>query len=112
MSKSKTALALAALLTAYLVCSPLPADAKKWTVTERLVKISKDIDEGRSGNELTTKQVEDLKKEIEDIKERLEKMKTKNGGKLSIPDTNKVHKELNDLSVKTLRLRLDNVYKT
>jgi hypothetical protein len=110
--KSKTALTLAGLLTVFLVCSPLAADAKKWTVTERLVKISKEIDEGRIGNELTVKQVEDLKKEVADIKDRMEKMKTKNGNKLSIPDTNKVHKELNDLSVKTLRLRLDNVYKT
>lgn len=109
--KSKTAMAVAGLLTIFLVCSPLAADAKKWTVTQRLEKLSKEIDEGRTGNELTTKQVEDLKKEVADIKERMEKMKSKNGGKLSIPDTNKVHKELNDLSVKTLRLRLDNVYK-
>ncbi|MBX3073019.1 hypothetical protein KF707_08090 [Candidatus Obscuribacterales bacterium] len=109
--KSKTAAAVAGLLTIFLVCSPLAADAKKWTVTQRLEKLSKEIDEGRTGNELTTKQVEDLKKEVSDIKDRMEKMKSKNGGKLSIPDTNKVHKELNDLSVKTLRLRLDNVYK-
>lgn len=109
--KSKTAMAVAGLLTVFLVCSPLAADAKKWTVTQRLEKLSKEIDEGRIGNELTVKQVEDLKKEVADIKDRMEKMKSKNGNKLSIPDTNKVHKELNDLSVKTLRLRLDNVYK-
>ncbi len=109
--KMKAATALVVTLSVLLACS-LPCDAKKWTVTERLVKLSKEIDEGRTGNELTTKQVEDLKKEVQDIKDRMEKMKTKNAGKLSIPDTNKVHKELNDLSVKTLKLRLDNVYKT
>lgn len=107
--RSKTALAMAGILSLFLVCAP--ADAKKWTVTQRLEKISKEIDEGRSANELTTKQVEDLKKDIADVKERMEKMKEKNGGKLSIPDTNKVHKELNELSVRTLRLRLENVYK-
>lgn len=109
--RNKTALALAGLLLVSLTFSQ-PADAKKWTVTERLVKISKEIDEGRTANELTVSQTTDLKDEIAKIKERMEKMKEKNGGKLSIPDTNKVHKELNDLSVKTLRLRLDNVYKT
>lgn len=109
--KSKTAMAVAGLLSVLMVCAPLAADARKWTVTQRLEKISKEIDEGRVGNELTTKQVEDLKKEVADIKERMESMKAKNGNKLSIPDTNKVHKELNELSVKTLRLRLDNVYK-
>ena len=109
--KNKTALAFAGILAILLTCSPLPAEAKKWTVTERMEKISKEIDEGRNGNELTTKQVDDLKKEIADVKERMEKMKTKNGGKLSIPDTTKIHKDLTDISVKTLRLRLENVYK-
>lgn len=109
--KTKTATAFVITLSV-LLATTLPCQAKKWTVTERLVKISKEIDEGRGANELTAKQVEDLKKEIEDVKGRMEKMKTKNAGKLSIPDTNKVHKELNELSVKTLRLRLDNVYKT
>ncbi len=107
----KTTLTLAAALAFLLAASPLlPSEAKKWTVTQRLEKISKEIDEGRAGNELTVKQVESLKKEVADIKDRMEAMKTKNADKLSIPDTNKIHKELNDLSVKTLKLRLENVY--
>lgn len=107
----KTTLTLATLLALLLASSPLlPSEAKKWTVTQRLEKISKEIDEGRTGNELTVKQVETLKKEIADIKERMETMKAKNANKLSIPDTNKIHKELNDLSVRTLKLRLENVY--
>jgi len=113
VTKRKTTLAVAATLALLLACSPLlPSEAKKWTVTQRLEKISKEIDEGRTGNELTVKQVDDLKKEISNIKERMEGMKAKNANKLSIPDTNKIHKELNDLSVRTLKLRLDNVYKT
>jgi septal ring factor EnvC (AmiA/AmiB activator) len=111
VTKRKTTLTLAAILSLILACSPLlPSEAKKWTVTQRLEKISKEIDEGRVANELTVKQVDSLKNEISDIKNRMETMKTKNANKLSIPDTNKIHKELNDISVRTLKLRLENVY--
>ena len=83
----KTTLTLAAALAFLLATSPLlPSEAKKWTVTQRLEKISKEIDEGRAGNELTVKQVESLKKEVADIKDRMEAMKTKNADKLSIPE--------------------------
>lgn len=110
--RHKATLVFAAILSLVLALSPLPSFAKKWTVTERLEHLSKDIDEGRAANELTLKQVESLKNDAKDIKETMEKMKAKNGGKLSIPDTNKLHRELTDLSVKTLKTRLDNVYKS
>lgn len=87
-----------------------PAEAKKWTVTERLQKLSSEIDEGRRANELTVKQVESLKTSILSLKDKMEKMKSRNGNKLSLPDTKKLHGDMTDLSVKILRMRLENVY--
>ncbi len=101
---------LLAALTFGIAFAPSECLAKKWSVTERIDRLSKDIDEGAKANELTTKQVETLKKMAADIKERMETMKAKNSGKLSLPDTRKLHNEMNDLSVKTLRDRLENVY--
>lgn len=97
---------------AVVVCSfASPAAlAKKWTVTQRIEKLSGEIDEGRKANELTVKQVESLKKNVADIKEHMEKMKAKNGGVLSVPDTKKLHDDMTDLSVKIVRTRLNNVY--
>lgn len=89
----------------------LPASAKKWTVTKRLEKLSEQIQRGDKANELTADQVADLKKTVIDIKTRIDKMKEKNGGKLGIKDSKKVHRTLNDLSVRVLKYRLDNVYK-
>ena len=90
----------------------LPSDAAptKWTVTKRLEKLSEQIEIGNKGNELTADQVATLKKTVIDIKARIDKMKAKNGGKLGLKDRKKVHREINDLSVKILRFRLDNVY--
>lgn len=102
-------LSLAVLMSSALVVSP--AFAKKWTVTERITKLSKEIDEGRQANELTTSQVDALKKSVESVKSKMDKMKEKNGGKLSLPDTRKLHDEMTNLSVKIYRQRLENVYK-
>lgn len=102
-----TTIAVALLV---MVASPQSALAKKWTVTQRVEKLSAEIDEGRKANELTVKQVESLKKDIADLKERMDKMKAKNGGVLSVPDTKKLHDDMTDLSVKILRMRLNNVY--
>ena len=89
----------------------LPASAKKWTVSKRLEKLSEQIQRGDKANELTADQVAALKKTVIDIKSRIEKMKEKNGGKLGLKDRKKLHRTLNDLSVKVLRYRLDNVYR-
>lgn len=86
------------------------AEAKKWTVTQRVEKLSAEIDQGRKANELTVKQVEQLKGMCSDITERMAKMKEKNGNKLSVPDTKKLHDDMTDISVKMLKMRLDNVY--
>lgn len=93
-----------------ILLSAEPAHAKRWTVTQRMDKLCAEITEGRRANELTVKQVETLQKDAADIKARMEKMKAKNGGKLSVPDTKKLHDDMTELSVKTLRMRLNNVY--
>lgn len=101
-------LSFALLVSAALATTP--AFAKKWTVTERITKLSNEIDEGRKANELTTSQVEALKKSVDSIKNKMDKMKEKNGNKLSLPDTRKLHDEMTNLSVKIYRQRLENVY--
>ncbi len=108
----KRTLSLTIACSIALVSFLMPTEvlAKKWTVTQRIEKLSKEIDEGRKANELTTKQVDALKKMVVDITGKMDKMKVKNGGKLSIPDTKKLHDEITDLSVKIYKQRLENVY--
>lgn len=106
----RMAINLALISTLFLAGSLGPALAKKWTVTDRLEKLSAEVKEGRRAYELTDGQVESLNKEIAGIRSRIEKMKARNAGQLSIPDTRRVHQMLNDVSIKILRLRLENVY--
>lgn len=109
MKRKFICLIAASILTASLFMAP-EALAKKWTVTERIQKLSQEIETGRKANELTSKQVESLKVMVANINGKIEKMQAKNGGKLSIPDTKKLHDEMTDISVKMLKMRLDNVY--
>lgn len=111
MHKSVRFLAIiATVLLATVTFVSEPALAKRWTVTQRVEKLSAEIEEGRKANELTVKQCESLKSSIVSLKEKMEKMKARNGNKLSVPDTKKLHDEMTDLSVKILRMRLENVY--
>lgn len=108
--KLVTAVLVSASLFLAAYFTPLSAEAKKWTVTQRIEKLSKEIDEGRTANELTAKQVDSLKKTVDDIKAKMEKMKDKNGGKISVPDTKTLHDDMTALSVKIYKQRMDNVY--
>jgi hypothetical protein len=47
---------------------------------------------------------------VGDINAKIDKMQAKNGGKLSVPDTKKLHDDMTDISCKMLKMRLDNVY--
>lgn len=93
----------------FAVCDQ-PAMAKKWTVSERIERLSKEIDKGKESGELTTKQIESLNKQMGKVKAKIEKMKASNEGKLSYPDVSKLHKELNGISARIHKQRLDNVY--
>ncbi|MBZ0188320.1 MAG: hypothetical protein K8F91_18870 [Candidatus Obscuribacterales bacterium] len=111
MLKKSTSVALVSgLIILGQLVSIGPCYAKKWTVTERIEKLSLQIEKGRKANELTSKQTAELKKMSLDIQTKMDKMKDKNDGKLGLPDSKKLHRQINDLSVKLLRFRLDNVY--
>ncbi len=107
---TRIALSFFLIATFALGSSLAPALAKKWTVTERMDKLTAEVKEGRKANELTDKQVENLNKDMAAVKAKIETMKAKNAGQLSVPDTRKVHQMLNDISVNTLRFRLENIY--
>jgi peptidoglycan hydrolase CwlO-like protein len=96
--------------TLLLAAASPAAEAKKWTVTDRLEKLSAEIDEGKQSVELTDPQIESLKKQVDTIKNNMDKAKTRNNGQISVPDERKLHRQLNDLSVRVMKLRLENVY--
>jgi len=108
--KKQIAVGLFLMATLAVGSSFSPAFAKKWTVTQRIDKLSAEVKEGRKAYELTDKQVDILNKDIADVQAKINVMKQKNAGQLSIPDTRKVHQMLNDISINTLRYRLENVY--
>src|SRR5271156_1038069 len=85
----------------------LPADAKKWTIYERQVKLSGEIDAGQKSGDLTAKECESLKKEASKITEDIAVRKAKNAGKLSVDDENDIEKKLNKLSLKIQKEKLE-----
>jgi hypothetical protein len=99
MSKKTFALTLCSVLaiTNLLIT---PADAKKWTVTQRQEKLSSEVDAAYKANQLTLQEADGLKQDSMKISQKEEKMKVKNGGKLSYPDENQLEKDLNKLSLK------------
>ncbi len=105
----RTSILIPVVLALSLLCS-LPSYARKWTIPERLDNLSLAIDKSKDVNELTNKQVDELKVLLSEVKTKAEEMKSKNGGKLNDDDTRRVNKEINAVSVKLLKYRLDNVY--
>lgn len=76
-----------------------PALAKKqWTITQRQVALTREVDAGLKANELTLKEANKLRDRLADVVARGEKMKAKNGGKLSYEDEGKLEKDLNGIS--------------
>ena len=82
------------------------ADAKKFTIYERQVTLNKEIDAGQKSGDLTLKEATKLKEEAAGISESIEKSKEKNAGKISIPDQNKIEKQLNKLSLNIQKKKL------
>ena len=83
------------------------ANAKKWTIYERQVKLVKEIDAGKKSGDLTLEESTDLKAREGKISDKIEKMKNKNGGKLSYADENKIEKDLNHLSLLIQKHKLE-----
>jgi hypothetical protein len=82
------------------------ADAKKFTIYERQVKLNQEIDAGQKSGDLTLKEATKLRDEASGISECIEKCKEKNAGKISIPDQNKIEKQLNKLSLNIQKKKL------
>ena len=105
MKKGSSTLAVA--VAALVALSLSPAQAKKWTVTQRQEKLSIEIDRAFKANQLTLDEADGMKKEAAKIATKEEKMKSKNGGKLSYSDDTELEKELNKLSVKLHKKMLE-----
>lgn len=76
-----------------------PVDAKL-TVTQRQNILLKKINRAERANELTRKEAQGLRNKRNDIVAMEARMRSKNNGRLSYADINKVEKELNSLSLK------------
>lgn len=92
------AIALSLVAAISWCCATNDAEAKKWTITQRHEALSKEIAKGEKSGELTLKEAEGLRSECDKITARIDKMKSKNGGKLSYTDENRLEKDLNKLS--------------
>lgn len=108
--KSLLALVLS-LFTFTGILAPLPQasakHAKKYTITDRQQTLKKEIAEGEKSEELTAKEAQSLNEEEAGIEAKELKMKAKNNGSLTYADQNKIEKELNKLSVRIQKLKLD-----
>ena len=94
-----------ALVVAF-VASPI-AQAHKYTITDREVALERKIDSAYKANQLTLKEVDNLKDKIKSVKENEQKMKDKNGGKLSYENNTSLEKDLNKISDKLHTKMLD-----
>lgn len=92
------------------LCVSLPAYAAKLTVPQRIERLTRDIDAARAADELTGEQQMGLQDELKSVSDKVQKIKEKNEGKLPEQDSKKLHRTLNDISIKTFQMRLENIY--
>jgi len=103
MKRALIVLAAASLLIGLASSS----QARKWTIYERQVAEQKRINGGEHSGELTKKEADGLRDDMSDIANRISKMKDKNGGKISYSDEGKLEKNLNKVTLKIEKLRLE-----
>ncbi len=104
--RTSLSLTLALLSGATALIHPPAAQAKKWTITQRQDRLKKEIAGGLKSGDLTQKEASSLTDEETNIEAKEVKMKEKNGGKLSVPDQNKLEGMLNKLSLRIQKLKL------
>jgi hypothetical protein len=104
--KPATVIAFCMVFAIGFLANPAQA-AKKWTIYQRQVEEQKRIASGEKANELTKKEADGLRSDMSSMSERIEKMKSKNGGKLSYADEGKIEKDLNKVTVKIEKLKLE-----
>lgn len=109
MRKLFLALSSVVLLVAAcdLTVQDASAKAKKWTVTQRQEALSKEINAGQKSGDLTAKEADALKEQAAKIEAKIVKMKAKNDGKLSFDNENTLEKDLNKLSMRIQKLKLE-----
>lgn len=99
-----TAAVIAAIVSAGAVSS---ADAKKYTIYQRQIALKARINKAERAKELTFKEAQHFKDDLADIQEDKEKMISKNNGKLSYEDENKLEKKLNRISTSIQKHKLE-----
>lgn len=106
MKRALIGITAVSLLVGLAALSPW-AEARKWTIYERQVAEQKRINSGEHSGELTKKEADGLREDMSDMANRINKMKDKNGGRLSYADEGKLEKNLNKVTLKIEKLRLE-----
>lgn len=109
MHKSFVALSFVLLVAASSGLLALQSDAKskKWTITQRQDALKKEIASGQKSGDLTAKEAAALREQESKIEAKEVKMKGKNDGKLSYDNENALEKDLNKLSLRIQKLKLE-----
>lgn len=102
-------LVAAALLGQFAFTAPQVAEARapRYTISQRHNALIAKINRFQRTGELTMREANSLREDDHDIRRREARMRSKNGGKLSYSDINKIERELNDLSNKIHRKALN-----
>lgn len=95
---------IAAIVTAGSVS---PADAKKYTIYQRQIALKTRVNKAERAKELTFKEAKHFRDELADVQEDKDKMISKNNGRLSYEDENKLEKKLNSISTSITKHKLE-----
>ena len=91
-------ISLSAILLLVQAISIAPSQARKYTITQRQVKLSRKIDAGLRSNQLTLNEANDLRKELDGFLNKESAMKADNGGRLTYINLKTLEGKLNKLS--------------
>ena len=90
------------------VSQPSSADAKKYTIYDRQVKLMQIVNKAQKDNQLTEKEAHKMRKKLASIARQKKKMIRKNDeNTLSNENKVKLEKELNDISLEIKKLMLE-----
>lgn len=97
------------MLGQFAIATPsmVEARAPRYTISQRHQALIAKINRFQRSGELTLREANSLKEDDQDIRRREAKMRSRNGGKMSYADINKIERELNDLSNKIHRKALN-----
>lgn len=84
-----------------------PSDAKKWTIYQRQKALMVRINKAELAKELDAKEARRLRDDLADIQRHKVRMISKNNGRLSYDDENDLEGQLNRVSSKIFKKKLD-----